>query len=125
MNILIDYHSRTQIYEQIKKEIKLAISRGELKADDQLPSLRQLSSQLSININTLKRALSELESEGVTYSIAGKGIFVSDNTSARNFCKDIFDEISNCVKSAKAMGAKKEEITELIENIYKGDVKGD
>ena len=90
MNILIDYHSRTPIYEQIKKEIKLAISRGELRADDQLPSLRQLSAQLSININTLKRALSELESEGITYSIAGKGIFVSNDNSARDICKDVF-----------------------------------
>ena len=114
MNILIDYHSRTPIYEQIKKEIKLAISRGELRADDQLPSLRQLSAQLSININTLKRALSELESEGITYSIAGKGIFVSNDNSARDFCKDVFEEISNCVKSAKAMGAKEEQIIELI-----------
>ncbi len=125
MNILIDYHSRTPIYEQIKKEIKLAISRGELRADDQLPSLRQLSAQLSININTLKRALSELESEGITYSIAGKGIFVSNDNSARDFCKDVFEEISNCVKSAKAMGAKEEQIIELIEKIYKGDEKGD
>ena len=121
MNILIDYHSRTPIYEQIKNEIKLAISRGELKVDDQLPSLRQLSTQLSININTLKRSLAELEAEGVTYSIAGKGIFISGNSSPKDFCKELFEEIRKNVLSAKAMGAKKEHLIDIVESSYKGD----
>lgn len=121
MNVFIDYHSRTPIYEQIKNEIKLAISRGELKADDQLPSLRQLSSQLSLNVNTIKRSLAELEAEGVTYSLAGKGIFVNGSTSSKDFCKEIFEEIKKCVLRAKSLGATEKQLIEIIENIYKGD----
>lgn len=121
MNILIDYHSRTPIYEQIKNEIKLAISRGELKSDDQLPSLRQLSSQLSLNVNTIKRSLAELESEGVTYSIAGKGIFINGDASSTDFCKGLFEELKATVLNAKSLGATKKQLIDIIENTYKGD----
>lgn len=121
MNILLDFHSRIPIYEQIKKEIKLAISRGELKANDQLPSLRQLSAQLSINVNTIKRALAELEAEGTTYSIAGKGTFISSDSALKEFYQESFEEIRTSALNAKALGATKEQLIEIIEKIYKGD----
>ena len=52
MNIFLDYHSRTPIYEQIKEQIVLDINRGVLKKDDQLPSLRQLSAPVIRLIST-------------------------------------------------------------------------
>lgn len=121
MNIMLDYHSRTPIYEQIKNEIKLAISRGELKADDQLPSLRQLSSLLSLNVNTIKRALAELEAEGVTYSIAGKGIFINGATASTGFFVDAFEDVKASALNAKALGASKKQLIEIIDLLYKGD----
>lgn len=77
--IFIDQRSRTPIYEQIKEQIIMLINTGVYKSDEQLPSIRALSNELNINVNTIKRALSELESDGVTYSVAGRGIFVSPN----------------------------------------------
>ena len=121
MKIFIDYHSRTPIYEQIKEEIILAVSRGELKKDDQLPSLRALSSELAININTIKRALSELEDQGVTYSVAGKGIFISGKTHTRAYLDTALSAVESAVINAKAMGADKDELTRIIEKLYKGD----
>ena len=121
MNIFLDYHSRTPIYEQIKEQIVLDISRGVLKKDDQLPSLRQLSAQLSININTVKRALSELEAQGVIYSVAGKGIFISGNAESQNiYLEQSLDEVKNALISAKQMGASEEKITAILKEIYKG-----
>ncbi len=123
VNIIIDYHSRTPIYEQIKDEIILAVSRGELKKDEQLPSLRTLSSELSININTIKRAFSELEDQGITYSVAGKGIFISGTTHTRAYLTNALNSFNAAAVNAKVMGAEKNELIELIEKLYEGDDK--
>ncbi len=121
MNIFLDYHSRTPIYEQIKEQIVLDISRGVLKKDDQLPSLRQLSAQLGLNINTVKRALSELEAQGVIYTIAGKGIFISGDTESQNiYLQQSLDTIKTAVINGKAMGVKMAQVEEIINEIFKG-----
>ena len=121
MNIFLDYHSRTPIYEQIKEQIVLDISRGILKKDDQLPSLRQLSAQLGININTVKRALSELEAQGGIYSVAGKGIFISGNAESQNiYLEQSLDAVKLAIINAKQMGASEEKITAMIKELFKG-----
>ena len=121
MNIFLDYHSRTPIYEQIKEQIVLDINRGVLKKDDQLPSLRQLSAQLGININTVKRALSELEAQGVIYSVAGKGIFISGNAESQNiYLEQSLDAVKNALITAKQMGASEEKITAMVKELFKG-----
>lgn len=122
MNIFLDYHSRTPIYEQIKEQIVLDISRGVLKKDDQLPSLRQLSAQLGLNINTVKRALSELEAQGVIYTIAGKGVFVSGDTKSQNiFLQQSLDAVKASLVNAKAMGVDRKQVEGLLNEIFKGD----
>ena len=121
MNIFLDYHSRTPIYDQIKEQIVHAISRGILKKDDQLPSLRQLSAQLGININTVKRALSELEAQGVIYSVAGKGIFISGNAESQNiYLEQSLDAVKTALINAKQMGASEEKITAMVKELFKG-----
>lgn len=125
MNFFLDYHSRMPIYEQIKDQIIGLVGQGLLKSDDQLPSLRQLSAELSVNINTIKRAFSELEAQGIVYSVAGKGIFISENAQKSAIVKKALADVSKAVSKAKTMGAEKGEITALINNIYKGDETDD
>jgi GntR family transcriptional regulator len=122
VNIFLDYHSRTPIYEQIKEQIVLDISRGVLKKDDQLPSLRQLSAQLGLNINTVKRALSELEAQGVIYTIAGKGVFVSGDAESQNiYLQQSLEAVKASLVNAKAMGADRKQLEGLINELFKGD----
>lgn len=125
MNFFLDYHSRMPIYEQIKDQIISLVGQGLLKADDQLPSLRQLSAELSVNINTIKRAFSELEAQGIVYSVAGKGIFISESAQRSAIVKKALADVRTAVLKAKTMGAEKDEITALINNIYKGDEADD
>lgn len=125
MNFFLDYHSRMPIYEQIKDQIISLVGQGSLKADDQLPSLRQLSAELSVNINTIKRAFSELEAQGIVYSVAGKGIFISESAQRSAIVKKALADVRSAVLKAKTMGAEKDEITALINNIYKGDETDD
>ena len=78
--ILIDYSERRPIYEQVAEKIAELIIRGVLPPESQLPSVRSLAMDLSINPNTIQRAYQELERKGYTYTVPGKGSFVSQRT---------------------------------------------
>ena len=78
--ILIDYSERRPIYEQVAEKIAELIIRGVLPPESQLPSVRSLAMDLSINPNTIQRAYQELERKGYTYSVPGKRSFVSQRT---------------------------------------------
>lgn len=64
------------IYEQIVRQVKHAITTGALKTGEQLPTVRELASQLVINPNTVARAYRELERAGLLESTTGRGTFV-------------------------------------------------
>ena len=74
----IDLRSRTPIYEQIKEQIMRLIQLGVFRPNEQLPSIRALSRELNLNINTVKHAFMDLEADGVIYSMPGKGSYVND-----------------------------------------------
>lgn len=121
--IIIDPKSRTPIFEQIKDQILNMINTGELKTDDKLPSVRQLASELDLNVNTIKRAYQELESERVTYSLLGKGVFVSKTAVANEIVLENAEkELIRILSSSKAKGISPERVIELTKQIYeKGD----
>ncbi|MBT2288345.1 GntR family transcriptional regulator [Paenibacillus albidus] len=73
----LDVRSRKPIYEQLMGKVKELILHGILQADEQLPSVRSLSSQLTVNPNTIQKAYRELERDGYIYSLQGKGSFVA------------------------------------------------
>jgi GntR family transcriptional regulator len=77
MNLQIDVGSRLPIYQQLAQQIRAAIARGELEPEASLPSVRQLSRELVVNPNTVARAYTELEREGLLVSQPGRGIFVA------------------------------------------------
>lgn len=74
----IDLLSRTPIYEQLYKKIVELILKGELKANDRLPSVRELAKELGVNPNTVSKAYNQLEYDKVIYTLAGRGSFVSE-----------------------------------------------
>lgn len=73
----IDLKSRTPIYEQIYKKTVELIIKGELKENDQMPSVRALSAEISVNPNTITKAYALLEKDGIIYSLSGRGSFVA------------------------------------------------
>jgi len=76
LKIRIDTKSGVPFYRQIIEQVKFAIARGDLKPGDQLPTVRQLAVDLSINPNTVIRAYRELEIGGVLETHQGSGTFV-------------------------------------------------
>lgn len=77
MRISIDTKSGVPFYRQIIEQVKFAIAQGDLQTGDRLPTIRQLSVDLSINPNTVIRAYRELEIEGMLDTQQGSGTFVS------------------------------------------------
>lgn len=78
--ISINFRDSRPIYEQVKDSLRRLIVSGALSADDKLPSVRELASQLAINPNTIQRAYRELENEGYICSVPGKGSFACAQT---------------------------------------------
>lgn len=83
--IILDYKDTRPIYEQIVEKFKLLILKGVLQKDEQMPSVRSLAVELSINPNTIQKAYAELERQGYIYTVKGRGNFISDN-------KNLLDE---------------------------------
>lgn len=73
----IDFHSGVPVYLQLVQQAKEAVAAGTLRDGDQLPSVRALSEELKVNRNTVAKAWSELEREGVIENRQGSGCFVT------------------------------------------------
>lgn len=109
----INYRDIRPIYEQIADGIEDLILHGVYPAESQLPSVRQLATELSINPNTIQRAFTLLESKGVTYSVKGKGNFVSaDGASVRSRrLAEISAQLRALVAAARELGADDQTIS--------------
>lgn len=119
--INIDSRSSIPIYEQIIVRIKELIIKGLLSPGDKLPSVRELSSIITANPNTVSKAYKELEREKVIETLRGKGTFVSLNYMPQiqedkvNMLKD---DLKRLVLEAKYMGLSKEDIVSIMCNFY-------
>lgn len=114
----LDYQSRTSIYEQIINEIERYVALGIYKPLQQLPSVRELASDLGINPNTVKKAYSELERKGVITTMSTKGTFVSEKVE-EVVNMQVMQGIANIkgiISSLEKLGITKEEIISKIKN---------
>ncbi|TLF37404.1 GntR family transcriptional regulator [Lacticaseibacillus zeae] len=75
----MEFDDKVPIYLQIKQYLYQAIITDRLKSGAQLPAVRQLAAELTVNVNTVQRALSELIQEGVLVTRRGRGNFVTDD----------------------------------------------
>ena len=103
---------------------------GTLKPDDKIPSIRALAKDLSLNFNTVKKAFSDLEADGVIYSVVGKGSFVAQGAMENNQIQQrATDSLNTALRNARANGLTKESINELVDKVFvdfgKGEVTDD
>ena len=114
--ISIDYRSGKSIYKQIADEFEQLISQGILKTDEQLPSVRQLAIELSINPNTIQKAYSELENRHLIYSVRGKGNFVaaeSEDLKERKM-QDFNQKLNELILEAHRNGIENKQIKKIL-----------
>lgn len=75
--VTIDARDKTPIYAQLERGLRAAMATSRLKPGDQLPTVRQLAVELSVNANTVARVYAELERAGAIETRRGVGSFVS------------------------------------------------
>ena len=123
MKIIINTSSMVPIYEQIIDQIKTMIRKQELKQNDQLPSVRALSKELKISALTVKKAYDELEREGFTVTIHGKGSYVTAaNTELmmEEQKKEVEQDLEQAILKGRRFGISDEDIQTLFELILEG-----
>ena len=116
--IQISSGSNEPIYAQIVRQISQAMARGELAAGDKLPAVRKLAAELVINPNTVARAYSELEQQGLVASKTGAGTFVSDPAlrgKDMGRVNVIAERMDNIISEALNMALSGEDIKEMFE----------
>lgn len=124
--ITIDYKDRRPIYEQIVSSIEELAVRGVLEPDSQLPSVRQLAVELSINPNTIQRAYSQLEKTGVIYSVKGKGNFVAADPKRlrEEKMEQILQEMEKLLRQALALGVGRERMENWLHSLLEKEKGG-
>lgn len=118
--LVIDKFSRKPIYEQIVEGIEYEIITGNLKARDQLPSIRELSAAHAVNPNTIQKAFLELDRAGVIISNQGRGCFVADDAmeKIRERRRSRLAELENLAGELFRAGITKEEVLRAVENAF-------
>lgn len=121
MRFELNFKSGKPVYLQVVDQVKAAVASGAAKPGDPLPSIRPLAEELRLNRNTVAKAYTELESQGVIETEAGRGCFIGANSSplrkdAR--LKLVTEEIDQAVVQAHYLQVNKAEFVRLAEERY-------
>ena len=122
MNIIISNSGEVPIYEQIVRQLKGLILRGELREGDALPSMRLLAKELRISVITTKRAYEELERDGFLNTVPGKGCFVAEKNLdliREQKLKELEDHLDAAVELAAQCGVSAPELMEMLRILLK------
>jgi len=125
IDIIITNTGEVPIYQQIVDQIKGAVLRGELRANEPLPSIRLLAKELQISVITTKRAYEELEKEGLIYTIPGKGSFVAGldkGELTESKVKLMEEKLREVLGAAELLGLSRTELRRIFERVL-GDEK--
>lgn len=121
MDIIISNSSGVPIYEQITRQMKGLILRGELREGEALPSMRLLAKDLRISVITTKRAYEELEREGFITTVPGKGCFVAPRNLElvrEDTLRRMEEHLSQAVDIAKSGGVSLAEMEQTLIILY-------
>jgi len=112
------------VYLQLKEQILHAISRGSLKIGDQLPTVREVAVDLSINPNTVNRAYAELERDGYLTSRRGRGTFIAETRTAVKGAATHHDRLDDVARRALEEGRSFGfTVDDLIDALHRVDTR--
>lgn len=118
--IKLDLQSRLPIYEQLRSKIIELALLGELKPDDQLPSVRSFARELGVNPNTVQKAYQELERDRIIYSVAGRGSYINPEIDlGQQLGNTYVQKIRQAAKQAKSCGVMEERAVDAVREAYK------
>ena len=121
MDIIISNSGGVPIYDQITRQMKGLILRGELAEGEALPSMRLLAKELRISVITTKRAYEELERDGFLENVPGKGCFVAPQN--RELLREaqlrrVEEKLTQAIEEARRGAVSLEELKEMLTELY-------
>ena len=120
--IVIDYKDKRPLYEQIYAKFRNLIILNVLEKDVQLPSVRNLAMELSINPNTIQKAYALLEQNGFIYSVKGVGNFVRGDIELEEYkFKDLSKKADEIAALAQKYEVSQERVLEIVSRALKKD----
>ena len=124
MQILIDFRSSQPIYTQIVEQIQQMINTGVLQPGDQLPTVRQLATDLRVNFNTVARAYRILDESGLISTQQGRGTYIwsqpSDEQSKHLRKQGLEDLTLHFLEQAQNLGYQVDEIEATFARLIAG-----
>jgi GntR family transcriptional regulator len=117
----VDPRSGVPIYLQLIEQVKRLVAMGALGAGEQLPTVKQLAMDLTINPNTVSRAYHDLEREGVIDTTPGRGSFVCSNGVAADVRRNLGDvaraALDRAVREGRSLGLEAHELRTLFDAV--------
>ena len=116
----IDPLSRQPVYEQLIEQLEKLVLTNLLPPDSQLPSVRSLSMELSINPNTIQKAYSDLDARGIIYSVPGIGCFVAKNAAEilQTHMRRKLESLRLLAEDLALAGIPEEDLIQSIHSVY-------
>ena len=115
------FNSDKPVYLQIVDEIKARIISGEYKAGERIPSVRELAEEAKVNPNTMQKALSETERQGLVFSMRTSGKYITNDEQKIASLKynPVRKECEIFINKINKLGFSPDEIFEIIQDITK------
>ena len=120
--IQLNYKEARPLYEQIKESIRKMVISNAFLADEKLPSVREMASQLAVNPNAIERAYQELEQDGYVYRRKDEGTFVAKENRVNEMRRrELMQKFDLVVRELSELSVSSNELAERVEAITKGD----
>ncbi|WP_369390666.1 GntR family transcriptional regulator [Streptomyces sp. CG1] len=111
MLLRLDKTDTRPLHEQVAAAIRRAVAEGECRTGDRLPSARDLSTALDINVNTVLRGLRELRDEGLLEFRRGRGITVAEGAAQRS---GLQIKVRELIAEASRLGYSRTDLIDMI-----------
>ena len=114
----MEFKDNIPIYLQIEQYLYRQIALGKMKAGEKIPSVRKLALELTVNVNTVQRALQEMNTQGILYTKRGEGNFVTEDTELLSRTKQslINNELDEFVQNMEKLGVKQDELVSTLKD---------
>lgn len=118
MLITIDFNSDEAIYMQVRNQIILGIATARIREGDALPSVRQLASDIGINMHTVNKAYNVLKQEGFIRLDRRRGAVISVDIDKLKALSLMKEQLYVVLAQGSCKGITKEEVHQLVDELY-------
>jgi GntR family transcriptional regulator len=124
MFVIVDENDRRPIYQQVAEGIRALIAKGDLREGAQLPPVRQLASDLGVNLNTIATAYRELQAEGLINVRHGSGAVVASSRALERTEDELRKPLRTALTQLVLAGMPRAEIMSMVTDELRGLLKG-